>query len=86
MAVINVARLFNQVILVLTGYRCRERFGGGWRLRLAEQVPRKVAMVPFPKRLGEPDEFVSLVLEMCRNPYFNGEDGRLDGAIRMGFR
>jgi len=42
------------------------------------------ATVPFPKRFGKPDEFASLVLEMCRNPYFNGEDVRLDGGIRMG--
>jgi NAD(P)-dependent dehydrogenase (short-subunit alcohol dehydrogenase family) len=41
------------------------------------------ASVPFPKRLGNPVEFASLVLEMCRNAYFNGEDVRLDGAIRM---
>jgi NAD(P)-dependent dehydrogenase (short-subunit alcohol dehydrogenase family) len=44
------------------------------------------ASVPFPKRLGLPDEYASLALEMCRNPYFNGEDVRLDGAIRMGLR
>jgi NAD(P)-dependent dehydrogenase (short-subunit alcohol dehydrogenase family) len=42
--------------------------------------------VPFPKRMGKPDEYASLVLEMCRNSYFNGEDVRLDGAIRMGFK
>ena len=41
------------------------------------------ASVPFPKRLGRPAEFASLVLEMVRNPYFNGEAVRLDGAIRM---
>ena len=41
------------------------------------------ASVPFPKRLGTPDEYASLALEMCRNGYFNGEDVRLDGAIRM---
>ncbi len=44
------------------------------------------ASVPFPKRLGLPDEYASLALEMCRNPYFNGEHVRLDGAIRMGLR
>jgi NAD(P)-dependent dehydrogenase (short-subunit alcohol dehydrogenase family) len=44
------------------------------------------ASVPFPKRLGNPDEYASLALEMIRNPYFNGEDVRLDGAIRMGLR
>lgn len=41
------------------------------------------AQVPFPKRLGMPEEYASLALEMCRNSYFNGEDVRLDGAIRM---
>jgi NAD(P)-dependent dehydrogenase (short-subunit alcohol dehydrogenase family) len=41
------------------------------------------AAVPFPKRLGKPDEFGSLVLELARNTYFNGQCIRLDGAIRM---
>jgi len=41
------------------------------------------ASVPFPKRLGQPEEYASLALEMCRNAYFNGESVRLDGAIRM---
>lgn len=41
------------------------------------------ASVPFPKRLGLPDEYASLALEMIRNGYFNGEHVRLDGAIRM---
>ena len=41
------------------------------------------ASVPFPKRLGHPEEFASLVLEMVRNGYFNGQAIRLDGAIRM---
>lgn len=39
--------------------------------------------VPFPKRLGKPEEFGSLVLELVRNTYFNGQNLRLDGAIRM---
>ena len=43
------------------------------------------ATVPFPKRLGQPEEYASLALEMCRNPYFNGADVRLDGGIRMGY-
>ena len=41
------------------------------------------ASVPFPKRLGRDEEYASLALEMIRNSYFNGEDVRLDGAIRM---
>ena len=41
------------------------------------------ASVPFPKRLGKPAEFGSLVLELARNGYFNAQCIRLDGAIRM---
>jgi NAD(P)-dependent dehydrogenase (short-subunit alcohol dehydrogenase family) len=41
------------------------------------------ASVPFPKRLGKPEEFGSLALELARNSYFNGQCIRLDGAIRM---
>ncbi len=41
------------------------------------------AQVPFPKRLGNPEEYASLALEMIKNGYFNGECVRLDGAIRM---
>ena len=41
------------------------------------------ASVPFPKRLGKPEEFASLVLELARNTYFNGQCIRIDGAIRM---
>ena len=40
-------------------------------------------MVPFPPRLGRPDEFASLVREIVANPMLNGEVIRLDGAIRM---
>lgn len=41
------------------------------------------ASVPFPKRLGEPEEFASLIVEIARNSYINGHQFRLDGAIRM---
>lgn len=41
------------------------------------------ASVPFPKRLGKPEEYGSLMLELVRNSYFNGQAIRLDGAIRM---
>jgi NAD(P)-dependent dehydrogenase (short-subunit alcohol dehydrogenase family) len=40
-------------------------------------------MVPFPPRLGRPDEFAGLVLHILENSYLNGEVIRLDGAIRM---
>ena len=46
------------------------------RLSLAQQVP-------FPSRLGRPDEFASLVRHIFENEMLNGEVIRLDGAIRM---
>ena len=39
--------------------------------------------VLFPKRLGEPDELASMVVECLRNSYMNGETVRVDGGIRM---
>lgn len=39
--------------------------------------------VPFPKRLGTPDDFASLVVELISNGYMNGETIRMDGALRM---
>jgi NAD(P)-dependent dehydrogenase (short-subunit alcohol dehydrogenase family) len=41
------------------------------------------AQVPFPRRLGRPEEYAQLAYTMITNGYFNGEDVRLDGAIRM---
>ena len=41
------------------------------------------ASVPFPKRLGRPEEYARLALTMIECGYFNGEDVRLDGGIRM---
>jgi NAD(P)-dependent dehydrogenase (short-subunit alcohol dehydrogenase family) len=41
------------------------------------------AQVPNPSRLGSPSEYAALAVHMCENGYFNGEDVRLDGAIRM---
>ena len=39
--------------------------------------------VPFPPRLGRPEEFAALVRQIIENPMLNGEVIRLDGAIRM---
>ena len=39
--------------------------------------------VPYPKRLGYPKEFASLVMHMISNTYMNGETVRLDGSLRM---
>jgi NAD(P)-dependent dehydrogenase (short-subunit alcohol dehydrogenase family) len=41
------------------------------------------AEIPFPSRLGQPDEYASLALEIIRNQMINGETIRLDGALRM---
>lgn len=41
------------------------------------------ASVPFPRRLGKPEEYARLALDICENPMLNGETIRLDGAIRM---
>ena len=46
------------------------------RISLGQQVPH-------PKRLGQPPEYAHLALTMIENGYFNGEDVRLDGGIRM---
>ena len=51
---------------------------------LAQDVQESLGkMVPFPPRLGRPDEFASLVRQVIENPMLNGEVIRLDGAIRM---
>jgi 3-hydroxyacyl-CoA dehydrogenase/3-hydroxy-2-methylbutyryl-CoA dehydrogenase len=42
--------------------------------------------MPFPQRLGRPEEFARLVREIVGNPMLNGEVIRLDGALRMGPR
>ncbi|MFW2828593.1 SDR family NAD(P)-dependent oxidoreductase [Sphingomonas sp. ID0503] len=48
-----------------------------------ELVEGLAAMVPFPKRLGHPEEFARLAIFMIENGYINGEQIRLDGAVRM---
>lgn len=41
------------------------------------------ASIPFPSRLGKPEEFAELVAHIVENGYFNGETVRLDGAVRL---
>jgi len=41
------------------------------------------ASIPFPSRLGKPEEFAELVGHIVENGYFNGETIRLDGAVRL---
>ncbi len=61
---------------------------GLFQTPMVGQIPAEIAeslgkMVPFPPRLGRPEEFASLVAEIVRNVMLNGEVIRLDGAIRM---
>ena len=52
--------------------------------RASEQMKAGLsASVPFPKRLGHAEEYAQLAETIITNGYFNGEDVRLDGAIRM---
>lgn len=41
------------------------------------------AGVPFPPRLGRPDEYAQLALAIIEHDYLNGETIRMDGALRM---
>jgi NAD(P)-dependent dehydrogenase (short-subunit alcohol dehydrogenase family) len=41
------------------------------------------ASIPFPSRLGKPEEFAELAAHIVENGYFNGETIRLDGAVRL---
>jgi len=74
--------------LMNEGIRVNTILPGIFDTPLLAAAPEKVraalaASVPFPKRLGHPDEFAQLVETMITNGYFNGESVRLDGAIRM---
>jgi 3-hydroxyacyl-CoA dehydrogenase/3-hydroxy-2-methylbutyryl-CoA dehydrogenase len=48
-----------------------------------EQREALGAGIPFPSRLGRPEEYANLVAEIVANPMLNGETIRLDGALRM---
>lgn len=55
---------------------------------MLQQLPDKVrtalaATVPFPQRLGDPNEYALLVASIIQNPLLNGEVIRIDGALRM---
>lgn len=84
------------VSLTLPAAREFARFGirvlaiapGLFRTPLLEELPEETqaalgAAIPFPVRLGEPQEFAGLVAAMIANTYLNGEVVRLDGALRM---
>ncbi|MBV8429842.1 MAG: SDR family NAD(P)-dependent oxidoreductase [Solirubrobacterales bacterium] len=51
---------------------------------LPEENRRALAeAIPFPPRLGRPDEFAALAVHIVENEMLNGETIRLDGALRM---
>lgn len=51
---------------------------------LPEPVQQSLAAsIPFPKRLGKPEEFALLAVHIVQNDHLNGETIRLDGALRM---
>jgi NAD(P)-dependent dehydrogenase (short-subunit alcohol dehydrogenase family) len=52
----------------------------GLPVEVQESLGRQV---PYPPRLGRPEEYAALVLHIVENPMLNGEVIRLDGAIRM---
>lgn len=52
--------------------------------QLPEQVQQSLAAsIPFPQRLGKPEEFAELACHIVTNSHLNGEVIRLDGALRM---
>jgi NAD(P)-dependent dehydrogenase (short-subunit alcohol dehydrogenase family) len=70
------------------GIRVNTILPGIFDTPLLQRAPERVkaslaAAVPFPKRLGRPDEYAALAEAMIENGYLNGESIRLDGAIRM---
>jgi NAD(P)-dependent dehydrogenase (short-subunit alcohol dehydrogenase family) len=65
------------------GIRCNTILPGIMNTPMMAHAPQAMrdalgAQVPFPKRLGEADEFATLAMEMIRNGYLNGECVRLD--------
>ncbi|GAA4051677.1 SDR family NAD(P)-dependent oxidoreductase [Parerythrobacter jejuensis] len=74
--------------LMKEGIRVNTILPGIFDTPLLAAAPQNVrdalaASVPFPKRLGMPDEYAKLAMTMIETGYFNGEDVRLDGGIRM---
>ena len=70
------------------GIRVNTNLPGNFETPLLAGLPDNVkdalaASVPFPKRLGQPDEYAALAEFMISTGYMNGESVRIDGAIRM---
>jgi NAD(P)-dependent dehydrogenase (short-subunit alcohol dehydrogenase family) len=74
--------------LALFGIRCMSIAPGIFRTPMVASMSQELQdslgrQVPFPPRLGKPEEFAQLVAAIFENPMLNGETIRLDGAIRM---
>ncbi|MGB3753797.1 MAG: SDR family NAD(P)-dependent oxidoreductase [Parerythrobacter sp.] len=74
--------------LMREGIRVNTILPGIFNTPLMNAAPPQVkealaASVPFPKRLGNAEEYAKLAMCMIETGYFNGEDVRLDGGIRM---
>jgi NAD(P)-dependent dehydrogenase (short-subunit alcohol dehydrogenase family) len=70
------------------GIRCVAIAPGIFHTPMMDGMPKEVqeslaAQVPFPPRLGRPEEFAQLVASVFEIPMLNGTTLRLDGAIRM---
>jgi len=75
----DLAREGIRVMSIMPGLFHTPMFDG-----LAEEVQEALgASIPFPPRLGDPKEFASLVLHIIDNDMLNGENIRLDGALRL---
>ena len=48
-----------------------------------ETVTKIIENIPFPNRLGKPEEFAQLVTSIAENTYLNGTLIRLDGSVRL---
>lgn len=77
--------------LARSGIRCCSIAPGTFETPLTSYTPPEmkeviVSETPFPKRYGNPDEFAMLVQQIVENPFFNGENIRLDGALRLGYK
>jgi len=70
------------------GIRCVSIAPGIFHTPMMDGMPKEVQaslaqQVPFPPRLGRPEEFARLVQSVCEITMINGETIRIDGAIRM---